>query len=148
MFQDIICERVDLCRKGQNPYLIREFNYSYFVIGDHQFYKGYSLLLFKRHVRELHELTHKEYMGLSEELFIATGAIAKTFNPWKMNHLCLGNRDRHVHWHIMPRYEDDKYHMTFPMTDYIKNEINLSDYMITPDQAGSIALEIKNNLDI
>ena len=147
MFKDIICERVAMCERGENPYLIHEFEYSFFVIGDHQFYKGYSLLLFKRHVRELHELSHDEYMAFSDELHIASKAIAKTFNPWKMNHMCLGNQDQHVHWHIMPRYEDDKYHNTFPMTDYIKGEIKIADYLISSDGAKTIAAKVKDNLN-
>ncbi len=148
MFEDLICERVDLCEKGKNPYFIHEFENSFFVIGDHQLYKGYSLLLFKRHVRELHELSREEYMGLSEELLIASKAIHKTFNPWKMNHQCLGNKDQHVHWHIMPRYEDDKYHRTLPMTDYMKGEVNISDYVISHEEAKTSALKIRNNLEL
>ena len=146
MYPDLICERVDLCRRGENPYLIKEFKNSYFVIGDHQFYKGYSLLLFKRHVRELHELEMEEYIGLSKELLIANKAIHKTFNPWKMNNQCLGNKDQHVHWHILPRYEDDEYHRTLPMTDYMKGEIRLSDFMIDHEEAKRLARLVKGNL--
>ena len=28
-FEDLICERVDLCNRGENPYLIHEFENSF-----------------------------------------------------------------------------------------------------------------------
>lgn len=146
MFNDFICERIDLCKKGENPYLIHEFENSYFVIGDHQFYKGYSLILFKECVRELHELDMKTYLGLSEELYLANKAISKTFSPWKLNIQSLGNQDQHIHWHILPRYEDDKYHRTLPMTDYIKGEIDLRDYVIDHEEAMRLANLVRENL--
>lgn len=148
MFKDIICERILLYKKEKNPFVIHEFEYSYFVVGEHQLYKGYSLLYLKDHVRELHELSHEVYMGLSKELLVATKAVYKTYKPWKMNHQCIGNQQPHVHWHIIPRYKEDKYHKELPMTDVIKGEINLDEYMVTPEEAKSIATEIRKNLVI
>lgn len=144
---DLICERVKLWEKGENPYVIHEFKNSIFVIGDHQFYKGYSLILLKEHVRELHELDEKVYMELQHEMFLAGKAIYKTYSPWKMNYQCLGNHDEHVHWHILPRYSDDPYHKTLPMTDYVKGEIDLGDYMISADEARNLASKVRENLN-
>ena len=52
----LICERVALAREAQNPYLIAEMEHTYFVVGDHQCFKGYALVLLKEHVREPFEL--------------------------------------------------------------------------------------------
>ncbi|MBL1175884.1 HIT family protein [Pantanalinema sp. GBBB05] len=103
----MICDQITLWKNGQNPYFIHEFDHSIFVVGFHQFHPGYSLLLLKDHVRELHELDAKVQQGLFAELMVATQAIVDTFHPWKMNHSCYGNLDPHVHWHIFPRYESD-----------------------------------------
>ncbi len=129
-FPDLICERVDMCQRGENPFLIEEFEHSYFVIGDHQFYPGYSLLLYKEHVRELHELSEDVHLGLSRELYRANQAIYQAFQPWKVNNMSLGNKDEHVHWHIVPRYEEDPYHNGLPYTDVILGEKKISDYLI------------------
>ncbi len=145
---DGICKRIELWKSGDNPHYIYEFEQSLFVVGDHQFYKGYSLILLKRHVRELHDLSEKEYLGLQKELFIAGKAVFKTFNPWKMNYTCLGNQDEHIHWHIFPRYTDDKYHKNFPMTDYIRGEIQLDDYFISGQEAKNIAARIRKNISL
>lgn len=100
-----ICERVQLWRDNQNPYFVHEFEHSIFVIGDHQFHPGYSLVLLKEHVRELHELTPDVQAALFREVMAATEAVVRVFHPWKMNHACYGNAEQHVHWHLFPRYD-------------------------------------------
>lgn len=146
-YPDLICERIDLWKKGDNPYFIHEFKTSIFVVGDHQFYKGYSLLLLKDHVREIHELDPQTNLDLQQELHTAGKVIFETFKPWKMNYQCLGNKDQHVHWHILPRYEDDPYHNTLPFTDYMKGEVKLNDYMISAEEAQQLANRIRCSLN-
>jgi len=34
-------------------------------------------------------------------------AIFNVFKPYKLNYELLGNTDRHLHWHIIPRYKTD-----------------------------------------
>ena len=143
---DLICERIELWSNGNNPYFIEEFKNTIFVVGDHQLYKGYSLLLLKKHVREIHELTENEFLETQQELYQAGKAIFKMFSPWKMNYQCLGNKDQHIHWHILPRYETDPYHTTLPFTDIIKGEATLADFMISSDEAKHLATEIRKTL--
>src|SRR4028118_51446 len=103
-----MCERVALLLQGDgHPFLIHEFQHSVFVVGDNQFFRGYSLLLLKNHVRELHELKPKVQSILFAELMIAGRAIADAFEPWKMNYSCYGNVVPHIHWHLFPRYDSD-----------------------------------------
>jgi len=92
---------------ASDPALVHEFTHSYLLLGNHQFFRGYCILLYKKHVRELHELDCEIQAALNRELMISTQAVVKAFEPWKMNHACLGNRDQHIHWHIIPRYESE-----------------------------------------
>ena len=101
------CKRVEAAKAGSNPHCIAEFENSWLFLGDHQYYRGYCVLMAKAHARELQDMPEKIFMGLAAELMRATRAIDAAFKPWKMNHACLGNLVQHVHWHIMPRYEDD-----------------------------------------
>lgn len=144
--RDLICQRIKQWESGENPYFVHEFKSSILVIGDHQFYDGYSLLLLKEHVRELHELETSSYIELQQELLVAGKAIFKAFSPWKMNYLCLGNTEQHVHWHIIPRYTTDPNHQTLPMTEYVKGEVDLSDYAISTDEARSLAARVRRCL--
>ena len=51
MDECLICERVALARAGENPWLIEEMEHTFFVVGDHQFHRGYALVLLKEHIR-------------------------------------------------------------------------------------------------
>lgn len=102
-----LCQKVLLCQQKKFPLLIHEFNHSYLILGDHQFYKGYSQIIFKEHQRELHDLPTSIRKELFEELMQAGRAVANAFNPLKMNYASYGNIVEHIHWHIFPRYEDD-----------------------------------------
>ena len=110
--QCMICTNVALAKAGKNPKFIYEFTHSIFVVGDHQFHKGYSLVLFKNHIRELHDLPEEVQKEHFLEVMRAAKALALAFQPWKLNYSCYGNQVPHIHWHIFPRYdtEPDKLH--------------------------------------
>ncbi len=107
-----ICDRLD--KIATDAALVHEFANSYLLLGNHQYFEGYCVLVYKRHVRELHELDLDIQTALNHELMIATQAVVRAFKPWKMNHACLGNRDQHIHWHIIPRYESEADHQHDP----------------------------------
>ncbi|MEK7476153.1 MAG: HIT family protein [Candidatus Coatesbacteria bacterium] len=98
-----ICERLALWRQGSNTDVVREFNQSVLVIGMNQHFRGYALLLLKRHVREPHQLPPKARRELFEELMRSADAVWRCFKPWKLNYACYGNAVPHMHWHIIPR---------------------------------------------
>ncbi|WP_375509590.1 HIT family protein [uncultured Nostoc sp.] len=110
----LICERVTLERSGQNPYFIHEFEHSILVIGNHQFYRRYSLILLKKHIRELHELPPPIQSALFQEVMLSGQVIVNAFSPWKINHACYGNSEPDIHWHLFPRYESDPDHQGVP----------------------------------
>lgn len=41
----LICERVRMAQEGRNPYLVAELDHTIVVVGDHQFHRGYTLVL-------------------------------------------------------------------------------------------------------
>ena len=103
----LICERISLIKQGVSPHLVVELESSYVVLGDHQFYKGYTLLLSKIHCSELHLLPPGFKKQLLIEVAMVGEAVYKAFHPKKLNYELLGNEVSHVHWHIFPRYLDD-----------------------------------------
>lgn len=109
-----ICDRLAHYQTGLNPYCIHEFEHSIFVIGDHQYHRGYAQVILKQHVIELHELVPSVQAAHFQEVMIATDALVKTFQPSKMNHACYGNLDPHLHWHLFPRYTSDPDHQKQP----------------------------------
>ena len=103
----LICERIELIKQGRNPHFVKELETGYVVIGDGQYFKGYTLFLAKEHVTELHQMQYETKIKFLEEMSIVQEAVAKAFQAEKMNIELLGNGDAHVHWHLFPRKTGD-----------------------------------------
>ena len=103
----LICQRIDLIKSCDNPYFVKELETGYIVIGDHQYFEGYTLFLAKEHVTELHHLGPSVRLQFLEEMSLVQEAVYKAFSAEKMNVELLGNGDAHVHWHIFPRRAGD-----------------------------------------
>lgn len=103
----LICERIELIKQGKNPNFVKELETGYVVIGDGQYFKGYTLFLAKEHVSELHQMEYETKIKFLEEMSIVQEAVAKAFQAEKMNIELLGNGDAHVHWHLFPRKAGD-----------------------------------------
>ncbi len=107
MEECLICKRIELIRKCKNKFFVKELTSGYIVLGDHQYYKGYTLFLSKVHTSELHNLKPKNRTQFLEDMALVAEAVYKAFKPKKLNYELLGNTDSHLHWHIFPRYEYD-----------------------------------------
>ena len=103
----LICERIELIKQGKNPHFVKELETGYVVIGDGQYFTGYTLFFAKKHVTELHQMEYETKIKFLEEMSIVQEAVAKAFQAEKMNIELLGNGDAHVHWHLFPRKAGD-----------------------------------------
>lgn len=52
----LICDRIEMIKNGTNPYFVKELETGFVVIGDNQYFKGYTLFLCKDHKTELFQL--------------------------------------------------------------------------------------------
>lgn len=102
-----ICGLIERIRAGSLPDLVAELPRSWIILGDAQFYRGYCVLLAKRHVLEPHLMPRGEAHELLDEMLAAGRAIAAVTGALKLNYECLGNQEPHVHWHIFPRAASD-----------------------------------------
>lgn len=103
----VICDRIEMIKRGTNPYFVKELSTGYVVIGDNQHFEGYTLFLCKEHKTELFELDHKTKIKFLEEMSIVAEAVSKAFGADKINYELLGNGDTHLHWHLFPRKSGD-----------------------------------------
>ena len=103
----LICERIELIKAGEKPYFVKELETGYVVIGDRQYFEGYTFFLAKEHVTELHHMEAPVKLRFLEEMSLVQEAVSKAFSAQKMNVELLGNGDAHAHWHIFPRREGD-----------------------------------------
>src|SRR5271154_1727429 len=103
-----ICAMIDRIKAGSFRDFVAELESCYVILGDQQFYRGYCVLFAKLHATELYLMPADAARQLSDEMRLVAEAIAAVVKPWKMNYECLGNAEPHVHWHLLPRFENDE----------------------------------------
>ena len=84
-------------------------------------YPGFLRVIASRHAREMTDLTEGERRGLMDVVFAVESAVRETLQPDKMNIASLGNMTPHVHWHVIPRFRDDR-HFPGPVWSEAKRE--------------------------
>ena len=93
---------------NQFNYKVADLSVSRLLLEREQTYTGYCVLMFKeRHVTGLEQLTDEEYTAFMSDLRQAAKAITAAVNPDHMNYATLGNIIPHLHYHIIPRTEND-----------------------------------------
>jgi diadenosine tetraphosphate (Ap4A) HIT family hydrolase len=74
------------------------------VLNRNQNLLGKTMLVLRRHVERVPELTPAEWSDLLNQLREVTDRLARAFTPDHLNYAFLQNVDRHVHLHVIPRY--------------------------------------------
>lgn len=137
------CSACSLVQQGKDSFrFIHDFQHTILYLGEHQYYKGYSVLFLKSHVRDLVDLDSAILQEMMKDLVRSARAIEQSFSPWKLNYGCYGNQVPHIHWHIFPRYEQDPDLLSVPW----KNVDRFSDHLLSPQEAPEIIEIIKENL--
>lgn len=72
-------------------------------------YPGFCRVVLQRHVKEMTDLAPAERARLMDAVFATEGALRELARPDKINLASLGNITRHLHWHVIPRYRDDRH---------------------------------------
>ena len=72
-------------------------------------YPGFVRVILQRHARELTDLAQDERSRLMAVVFAVEEAVRDAMGPEKMNVASLGNMTPHVHWHVIPRFADDRH---------------------------------------
>lgn len=103
----LVCDRIAQIAYDANRHFVAELETGYVVMGDYQFFRGYTLFLCKHHVAELHQLERSVKERFLIEMSLVGESVFKCFQPRKLNYESLGNAEPHLHWHFFPRHADD-----------------------------------------
>lgn len=76
---------------------------------DDPHYPGFCRVIWAAHVREMSDLTPTERQSLMAVVFRVEEVIRALFAPDKINLASLGNMTPHLHWHVIPRWRDDRH---------------------------------------
>lgn len=84
-------------------------DYARLVSVDDADYPGFCRLIVNRHVSEMSDLPAAERDYVMRLVFAAEAVLRNQLQPDKINLASLGNMVPHVHWHLIPRYRDDRH---------------------------------------
>lgn len=74
-------------------------------------YPGFCRVVWNQHVKEMTDLASTDQIHLMTVVFKVELAIRQILAPDKINLASLGNQVPHLHWHVIPRFNDD---VSFP----------------------------------
>ena len=72
-------------------------------------YPGFCRVILNRHAREMTDLPAAERLHVMNVVFAVESALRALYRPEKINLASFGNMTPHVHWHVIPRWPDDRH---------------------------------------
>ncbi len=72
-------------------------------------YPGFCRVIWTAHVREMTDLSSRERKLMMNVVFAVEHVIRQLFTPHKINLASFGNMTPHLHWHVIPRWLDDRH---------------------------------------
>ena len=70
-------------------------------------FPGFCRVVWSAHVAEMSDLQAAEQRHLMDVVFATEGVLRALMQPHKINLASLGNLVPHLHWHVIPRFNDD-----------------------------------------
>lgn len=93
-------------------------------------YPAYCRVELLEHVKEMSDLPPLSRARMMKIVFAVETAVCEVIQPDKINLASLGNKTPHLHWHIIPRFTDDKHfpnsHWGTVTNDVLGNSYGLS----------------------
>jgi diadenosine tetraphosphate (Ap4A) HIT family hydrolase len=134
---------------GSDPWAVARLRTGYVQLHRLQYYRGYTFFSAKACVSELHDLPGDERRLFLHEMSEVAHAVWRAFSPRKLNYEALGNSERHLHWHIVPRHHDDprSFAPIWENLDYLRlqwTEAQESDPAIRATLVASLLTELRS----
>lgn len=101
-------ESCELCRTAGGTLLWQSSRCRVIRVADPA-YPGFCRVIWADHVREMTDLDPVDRKLLMSIVFAVEQVVRELFLPHKMNLASFGNMVPHVHWHVIPRWEDDSH---------------------------------------
>lgn len=97
-----------LCQPCAHPILWQDRFCRVVLLNDPD-YPAYCRVELLEHIKEMTDLVPTERARMMKTVFAVELALREMFNPEKINLASLGNKTPHLHWHVIPRFEDDRH---------------------------------------
>lgn len=146
--ESVMEDRCPLCRdvkealEGNSDRIVAIREHSVILVGEHQYFPGYCMVVSRQHAREMHDLPAEIQRAIFDDLMRAGRAVQQAFKPLKINYASLGNVVEHLHWHVIPRRADEGDPKAHPWAESAR----FPDKKTTPGEARRVADLIKRFL--
>ena len=77
------------------------------VLVDDPNYVGFCRVILNEHIKEMTDLIEAERIKVMQMTFVVEQVLRDVLKPTKINLASLGNKTPHIHWHVIPRFEND-----------------------------------------
>jgi len=97
-----------LCVAEMETLVWRDGSCRVILVGDSD-YPGFCRVVWHEHVAEMSDLTTPAQRHLMNVVLATETALRQLMRPDKINLASLGNVVPHLHWHVVPRFRDDRH---------------------------------------
>ena len=134
----------ELCQLAVEP-IYQDDKLSVILVDDAA-YPGFCRVIWKDHVREMSDLPPADRAHVNEAVYRVEAAMRAVLAPYKVNVASLGNMVPHLHWHVIPRFEDDAH---FPNPVWAQAVRMLDEVTLAPRRAKlpQLAAEIVRRME-
>ena len=140
MEQSVTCA---LCAPTQDTILWQD-DFCRVVLLNDADYPAYCRVELLAHVKEMTDLEPIDRARMMKTVFAVELAIREIIRPDKINLASLGNKTPHIHWHVIPRFENDKH---FPNSHWGEAVRNNGTAKLSAANVETLAQKIKAHIE-
>jgi len=97
--------------------LIKDYKYWKLLVRNRNTTLGNCVAILKRHIENFSDIHFEEMMDFANVVKDIEASLKRAFSYDKINYLMLMMKDKHVHFHIIPRYALPKIFADMEWTD-------------------------------
>ena len=98
----------ELCHQDGGDILYRDDRLRVILVADAD-YPAFCRVIWHDHVKEMTDLAAADRAHVLDWVLRTEQALRDVLNPDKINLASFGNMVPHLHWHVIPRFADDKH---------------------------------------
>ena len=107
-------------------------------------YPAYCRVELLAHVKEMSDLLPLQRARMMKCVFAVETGIREVIKPDKINLASLGNKTPHLHWHVIPRFENDKH---FPNSHWAEEMRESAPLLLSEVAQIYLQMRIKFHID-
>lgn len=109
-------------------------------------YPAYCRVELIAHIKEMTDLAPEQRARMMKTVFAVETAMREVIAPDKINLASLGNKTPHVHWHIIPRFADDKHFPNSHWGEPRKNALQTNIHALSEASKESLKDKLKTHI--